>query len=533
MNLHNFDKRLGNIEKTLTPQQVVGFLMDKAFKVRATEDYASWRQEDVEGLINRTLTGVIERTRNDGSKFQAHAFARARTELSKLTCCWVGCDRFASGIIGNGLRGIRLLVSEWLRMIELGEKANVIVSAAKNLAGAAHRFDFDDAAAIDQATDNYVANWDSLAEGEMLEWLASDAGAKKCGPLSDDSDEENATKLAALREAMRALSSRGAIDAGVAVVIGTPYEQLDFTPLVEREWIDRHVLELAEFTAALEERGFEFRRDQSHPLSRLTAYERREQDLLLVDDSLLAELRQEARAAIARFPGRTKEIGTRTYLSIRDYHDWSERRVKGDLDVLEGIRVSSWNAWVDANGGEGRALLAGVKVGKLRTNDRSDVRPYSSPEQAHQLQPSHTSLSITQQNGEAGCASKSSDSSGGVSGSSSRHADLLAQTEHVRKIAIELFEDLWAASSVCAIISRDEFSGHAMLPDEDLDVLRDLLRETTEIIHSHNNFIDRVFYLRQADLTRSGEKKLSIDLTERKIEAEKRSQSVVAWLRKL
>ena len=433
MNLHNFDKRLGNIEKTLTPQQVVGFLMDKAFKVRATEDYASWRQEDVVGLINRTLTGVIERTSNDGSKFQAHAFARARTELSKLLSCWVGCDRFASGIIGNGLRGIRLLLSESLRMMELGEKANVIVSAAKILAGAAHRFDFDDAAAIDEATDNYVANWDSLAEGEMLEWLASDAGEKKCGPLSDDSDEEQATKLAALKEAMRALIARGAVDAGVVVIIWTPYEQLDFTPLVERDWIDRHVLELAEFTAALEERGFEFRRDQSHPLSQLRAYRRRGHDLLLVDDSLLAELRQAAREAIAGFPGRTKKIGTRTYLSIRDYHDWSERRVKGDLDVLEGIRVSSWNAWVDANGGEGRALLAGVKVGKLRTNDRSDVGPYSSPEQANQLQPSRTSPSINQQNGEAGGASKSSDSSGGVSGSPLGHADLLARTKRCAK----------------------------------------------------------------------------------------------------
>ena len=123
MNLHNFDKRLGNIEKTLTPQQVVGFLMDKAFKVRATEDYASWRQEDVVGLINRTLTGVIERTSNDGSKFQAHAFARARTELSKLISCWVGCDRFASGIIGNGLRGIGLLLSESLRMVELARES--------------------------------------------------------------------------------------------------------------------------------------------------------------------------------------------------------------------------------------------------------------------------------------------------------------------------------------------------------------------------------------------------------------------------
>src|SRR5579862_4366351 len=189
MNLHNFDKRLGNIEKTLTPQQVVGFLMDKAFKVRAMENYASWRQEDVVGLINRTLTGVIERTSNDGSKFQAHAFARARTELSKLISCWVGCDRFASGIIGNGLRGIGLLLSEALRMVELAEKDDVIVSAGNISAGVAHRFD-SDAAAVRDAADNYVATWDSLAEGEMLEWLASDAGAKKCGPLSDDSDEE-------------------------------------------------------------------------------------------------------------------------------------------------------------------------------------------------------------------------------------------------------------------------------------------------------------------------------------------------------
>jgi hypothetical protein len=230
-------------------------------------------------------------------------------------------------------------------------------------------------------------------------------------------------------------------------------------------------------------------------LSRLAAYERRGQDLLLVDDSLLAKLRQEARDAIARFPGRTKKIGTRTYLNIRDYHDWSERGVRGDLEVLEGIRVSSWNAWVDANGGESRAVLAGVKVGKLRTNDQSDARLYSSPNQAG-------------------------------------HADLLAQTKRVRKIAVELFEDLWAATSVCDTIGRDDFAGHAMLPDEDLDLLRDLLGETTDMIRSHNRFVDRVDCLCQADVASSGDDKLSIDLAEIKIEAEKRSQSVVAWLRK-
>lgn len=65
---------------------------------------------------------------------------------------------------------------------------------------------------------------------------------------------------------------------------------------------------------------------------------------------------QWAKANLARYPGSTKEIDGRSYLNFNEYAAWRGRSV---------FVAKSWNSWVDANGGEGAAELAGVKVRKL------------------------------------------------------------------------------------------------------------------------------------------------------------------------
>lgn len=59
------------------------------------------------------------------------------------------------------------------------------------------------------------------------------------------------------------------------------------------------------------------------------------------------------------------EIDGRPYLHIEDYRAWAGPNLRGDLQRVEGIMVAFWNHWVDRQGGEGRAELAGVKVGYL------------------------------------------------------------------------------------------------------------------------------------------------------------------------
>ena len=70
---------------------------------------------------------------------------------------------------------------------------------------------------------------------------------------------------------------------------------------------------------------------------------------------------------LPNFPGRTREIDGQSYVSFGDYAKWKSRHAKGNLKsgVHDGIVVSDWNQWVDAEGREGAAILAGVTVGKL------------------------------------------------------------------------------------------------------------------------------------------------------------------------
>ena len=70
---------------------------------------------------------------------------------------------------------------------------------------------------------------------------------------------------------------------------------------------------------------------------------------------------------MAGFPGRTRVIDERQYLSFADYLKWRGRRYKGDLmsGMRTGLEVSRWNQWMEAQGAEGVANLAGIKAGNL------------------------------------------------------------------------------------------------------------------------------------------------------------------------
>ncbi|MCI0823657.1 MAG: hypothetical protein J4N90_02830 [Chloroflexi bacterium] len=85
------------------------------------------------------------------------------------------------------------------------------------------------------------------------------------------------------------------------------------------------------------------------------------------DAAVTMKLWLQTRKHLAGFPGRTRVIDERQYLSFADYLKWRGRRNKGDLrsGMRTGLVVSLWNQWVEEHGGEGVATLAGVKAGKL------------------------------------------------------------------------------------------------------------------------------------------------------------------------
>ena len=160
---------------------------------------------------------------------------------------------------------------------------------------------------------------------------------------------------------------KGTAEQGFVVDLPTvPHQFLIEAPLVDGHRIDRHVVELAEWGARLVEKGYLLEEpEDQHPLAwqRIIDPESGSE----ADGMATLKLWQQTKKHISAFPGRTKKIEGRQYLSFADYLKWRGRHAKGDRKsrIDRGLVVADWNEWVEQHGGEGVASLAEVEVGKL------------------------------------------------------------------------------------------------------------------------------------------------------------------------
>lgn len=530
MSKHN--RRLDQIETILTPQQTLILIMKKAFRFRSTEDPSDFRGEDITGPIERMISGVTERARNESSNVQARAVPEALAEVERLNSLWWGCDRLASPWLVKGSDSVELLGFEVTRMLELSTRQDLAKKWWRNLANSPYPLDPDDAAVLAAATDRRVESGEGLRDCGS-EWRADGAVAAPDGQPenSPDPSSQNLSpellsesagddeRSAKFEEAVRALIGAGTLKGGTLVVIGpTPFEFLDLgTTLIDREWIDRHVVELAEFGARVEQRGFVFRRRAPWPVHAI--YRRQGGGLVKVDEDVLEALRDEAGAALRSFGGRTRIIDGRIYLNINDYRAWNARKVTGSLELQEGILVSSWNAWIDQQGGEGVAALAGVKVRKLWTFDRSEFRACSSSGEARMLQQRRAKQIAWCSRHFGQAQSGALDNADQGVRSSSALKELMTQVQHVQEILVKKLEDLSEIRFVIATISHDCFADHLVLPSEDWDKLLELLDIVKNQAEIYNQFI-----------TATGIAAPVIDLKEIRLQAEKRGKSIIGWL---
>ena len=270
--------------------------------------------------------------------------------------------------------------------------------------------DSETAAAVEAAKQHYVMTWELLEEGDDLgQWLLESflakgntalpdgaygmmSGAKhlyskvptedEVRPLFEDAesfqkfldgedysygladvpDAEYDEHYEALVEALKCL-----IPAGLVVDLPTvPHQFLREAPLVDGDWIDNYMVELAEWGARIREREFLLEEpEDNHPMAWHGIIDPK--DGSEVDAAVAIKLWQQTRKHLAGFPGRTRVIDERQYLNFADYLKWRGRRNKGDLKsgMRRGLVVSSWNQWVESQGGEGVATLAGVASGIL------------------------------------------------------------------------------------------------------------------------------------------------------------------------
>ena len=270
--------------------------------------------------------------------------------------------------------------------------------------------DSETAAAVEAAKQHYVMTWELLEEGDDLgQWLLESflakgntalpdgaygmmSGAKhlyskvptedEVRPLFEDAEsfqkfldgEDYSYGLADVPDAeydehYEAIVSaiKGVAKQGIVVDMpSVPHQFLQEAPLVDGDWIDGYIVELAEWGARLVEKGLLLEESGDyHPMAwkRIINQEHGSEACAAVS----MKLWQQTRKRLAAFPGSTRVIDERQYLNFADYLKWRGRRNKGDLKsgMRRGLVVSTWNQWVESQGGEGVATLAGVASGIL------------------------------------------------------------------------------------------------------------------------------------------------------------------------
>ena len=164
--------------------------------------------------------------------------------------------------------------------------------------------------------------------------------------------------------AIHNLVDSGKVHKGKLAYLETvPIPFLQFATLAEGEWLDQHIVAMAEAGAMLADKGYQPKEtNDHHPLAwphfineSSNEINREETQSLLI----------RAQRHLKKFTGRTKEIDGRSYINFKDYCGWRGRRVKDDLSscISEGFMTASWSGWVDAK--KGKRDLAGVPIERL------------------------------------------------------------------------------------------------------------------------------------------------------------------------
>ena len=179
-------------------------------------------------------------------------------------------------------------------------------------------------------------------------------------------DAEFMEKGHAVEGALKELVRSGAIQEGEVVRLRTvPNKYLAEATLLEGRWLDRYVMEIAEWGALLMERGFRFVDSGDGPAAWDRIYPPEVGTPEAAPEELEA-IRQEATAKLSQFEARTKVIDGRPYVNLNDYEDWSERKLPlREREVrASGFVERSWVEWYREVGDQ---LIGSLELVKLRS----------------------------------------------------------------------------------------------------------------------------------------------------------------------
>ena len=265
--------------------------------------------------------------------------------------------------------------------------------------------------------------------------------------------------------AIHQLVDSGDVKCGSSAWLETvPILFLQLAALIDGEWLDWHVLTLAEVGAIAAGKGYQIKKtNDEHPL----AYPRFiDSNGTEINQEEINGLCRQADRHVKKFPGRRKDIDGRPYLNFEDYCSWRGRKVKANLRscVSAGFLTASWNAWIDAQGE--KPTMAEVPVHRLE---------YWLEEQDYMVCPAGTGEQL-----------KRRESHLNVMGSS-RLEQMNEEADFWKQMAGASLTNLYAFQQAVITIRQRYFDGVELLfPDLDRS-LADLIKHTEDLITSFND----------------------------------------------
>ena len=411
-------RRIDKIETGLTPKQAILLWLQEAHAFNSIEEYVRHlkTQPDNAAPIGKLTTQVAESVKQTMKGQAKEQINRAVRQAHKDVLFLFYLHQQVNGKLLSENR------SYWTMWLMLSKELNSLLreqsldrqmrwNGIRMETEMPYPLDTETAAAIEASKQHHVITWEVLEEGDDLgQWVRDSFVTEGKTPLPDGAylmrtgtkssyvpvltedevrvlfenpesyqkfldGEDYSNGLADVPDAeydahYEAIVNavKGVVQPGTVIELLTvPHQFLREAPLIDGDWIDSYVVELAEWGARLVEKSFlPEESGDNHPM----AWQRIINHEDGPEAKALATMKhwQQTRKHLAGFPGHTRVIDGREYLSFADYLRWRGRRNKGDLKsgMRMGLLVASWNQWVDAQGGEGVATLAGVNVGKLQ-----------------------------------------------------------------------------------------------------------------------------------------------------------------------
>jgi len=514
------NKRLDKIERLLTPKQAVILWLQEIQQYRNAEEYARFLRGQPEHArpLYRISKQINEAIRSSMKGQPQQVVENAVHRAGRDACFLVKLQQQVNGYQMTEERVWSIVFAYLESSLRAIAWQNSYLRLRRDMPAMYSRMipyplDSETAAAVKAAIRNDVTIWEDFENGDKLdEWFYThllDQGGREIpegaytwvdgkfkpqvtaendkqvrGCFKDDIEferfktgEDYTNLLSTVKDAdyvahydqmvhaIHQLVESGEVKTGSSAWLETvPILFLQLAKLIDGEWLDRHVLMLAEMGAIAAGKGYQVQKtNDEHPL----AWPRfLDSNGIEINQEEINSLFRQADRHLKKFPGRRKEIDGRPYLHFEDYCSWRGRKVKADLRscVSAGFLTASWNAWIDAQCE--KPTMAGVPVNRLE---------YWLEEQDYMVCPD------------------------GVEGQLKRRESLLNVIDNSRLEQMNEEADLWkqvagasltnlyAFQQAVITIRQRYFDGVELLfPDLDRS-LADLTKHTEELITSFND----------------------------------------------